>query len=270
MSIRSRALDRFAAWVDAPDAAGGIAAFRRAFAGIWLVYDTFDVAAGTTERAAFWLPHLPSPDLAVVQLVLVVCGLALVFGRHVWPAGMIAAVARGTEAFAFYPLNDFFFGSIVYLLLAHSEGGPFARAAPPRWVRDVLLLELAWVYAATGMLKLSPDWLDGGHLFVRTRYLAQGAHWPYPAPLAHALSSLETDAVLAKIGASGELALAGVVFARRPYWLAVALAVSIHGFGTVVTNVWFFSATMIAAVALLLPRPRSSSATAGARERVIA
>jgi hypothetical protein len=255
MNTRSSALDRLAAWVGAVDPAGGVGSFRRAFAAIWLVYDTFDLAAGATDRCSLWLPHPPSAGLAVVQGVLVASGLALFFGRYVWAAGIIAAAARTTEALAFFPLNDFYFGSIVYLLLAHSEGGPFGGPASPRWVRDVLLFELAWVYAATAVLKLSPDWLGGGHLFVRTQYLAGGSHWPYPAPLARALSSLGTDAVLAKVAAVGELALGGVVLARRPYWLALALAVGIHSFGTLMTNVWFFSATMIAAVALLIPRP---------------
>jgi hypothetical protein len=251
---RSTALDRFASWARAPDAAGGVGAFRSAFAAIWLAYDAFDLAAGATERSSLWLPHPRSGELVALQFVLVVAGLALTLGLGVWTAGVVAAVARAAEAFAFFPLNDFYFGSIVYLLLAHSRGGPFAGGAPPRWVRDALLAELAWVYAATGSLKLSPDWLDGGHLFVRTQYLIRAFGWPYPAPLAHALASLAVDASLARLGAAGELTLAVVVALRRPYWLAVALALAIHGFGALVTNVWFFSATMIAAVALLLPR----------------
>jgi len=149
---------------------------------------------------------------------------------------------------------------VIYLLLAHSEGGPFAGGRAPRWVRDALLLELGWVYATTAVLKLSPDWLDGGHLYVRTQYLVHASAWPYPAPIARALTSTAVDAVLAKIGVLGELTLAIVVLVRRPYWLGVALAVGIHGFGTLATNVWFFSASMIAAVALLVPRRSSGFA----------
>lgn len=260
MSTRSIALEGLARWIASDDPHGGIAAFRRAFAAIWLSYDAFDVVFGATERSALWLPHPRSSDLVAVQLVLVAAGVALVCGWRVWIAGMTAAAARGVEALSFFPLNDFYFASVVYLLVAHSEGGPFSRDAPgrsPRWVRDALLLELAWVYAATAILKLSPDWLDGGHLYVRTQYLVHASAWPYPAPIARALASTTVDAVLAKVGVLGELTLAGVVLARRPYRLGVALAVGIHGFGTLATNVWFFSASMVAAVALLVPRGRS-------------
>jgi hypothetical protein len=257
MSTRSTALDELAQWIASDDPYGGVAAFRRAFAAIWLTYDAFDVVCGATERSALWLPHPRSAGLVAVQLVLVAAGVALVCGWRVWIAGMTAAAARGVEALSFFPLNDFYFASVVYLLLAHGEGGPFARDRSPRWVRDALLLEMAWVYAATATLKLSPDWLDGGHLYVRTQYLAHASAWPYPAPLARALASTKVDAVLATVGILGEFTLAVVVLARRPYWLGVALAVGIHGFGTLATNVWFFSASMVAAVALLVPRPRS-------------
>jgi hypothetical protein len=259
-------LDRLAPlrrWIDAPDPHGGVAAFRRAFAAIWLAYDVDDVVGAATERSCFWLPHPRSSELVVLQLVLVACGLSLVRGRRVWVAGMVAAAARTAEALAFFSLNDFYFGSVMYLLLAHSDGGPFARGPRPecpRWVRDVLLLQIAWVYAATAVLKLSPDWLDGGHLYVRTQYLAHGPGWPYPALLERALASTAVDAWLAKAAVAGELGLAVVAVARRPYWLGAALAVCIHGFGTLVTNVWFFSATMIAAMVLLVPRSQAHAA----------
>jgi hypothetical protein len=230
------------------------------FAAIWVVYDTVDLAAGTTERAALWLPHPRNTDLMALQLLLVVSGTALALGAWVWIAGMTAAAARAYEALAYFPLNDFYFVSVVALLLAHSEGGPFGPRRPPRWVRDALLVELAWVYAWTAILKLSPDWLDGGHLFVRTQYLASGAAWPYPAAVLLAFAQLRVDAAMACLGVAAELTLAFVVLRRAPYWLAVGLALAIHGFGTLVTNVWFFSATMIAAIALAVPRSEGAKA----------
>jgi len=54
-----------------------------------------------------------------------------------------------------------------------------------------------------------------------------------------------------------------VLWARRPYWLGVALVIGIHTFGTLVTNVWFFSAQTIAAVVLLLPRGRPPTVASG-------
>jgi hypothetical protein len=123
-------------------------------------------------------------------------------------------------------------------------------------VRHVLLAELGWIYVATGLLKLNPDWLDGGQLFVRSQYLWNGQNWPYPAIVERALSSVAVDARLSQAGAASEIALGVVLFARRPYWLAAALVLGIHAFGAFVTNVWFFSASMVAGVLILLPRGR--------------
>ncbi len=228
--------------------------YRRVFASIWLVYDAVDLAFGMTERSRIWFPHARSPGLVALQAVLIASGAMLALGRHVWGAGMIAAVARACEALTLFALNDFFFGSVMYLLLAHSDGGPFASGRRPRWVRDALLFQIAFIYLATGVLKLNPDWLAGGELFVRTQYLSRSQGCPYPAPVERALSTLSADGWLARLGAAAEIALAGMVIARRPYSVAVLLAVAVHSFGALVTNVWFFSASMAAGVVVLLPR----------------
>jgi hypothetical protein len=249
-------LARVARWMDAEDDDTRLALFRQAFAGLWLLYDAIDLAWGTTERSLSWFPHARDPRLVVVQIVLLVSGLMLVAGKRIWLFGVLAAAARTTEAVSFFPLNDFYFGSVVYLLLAHSAGGPFAGGRRAKWVRDALLYEFAWVYLATGLLKLNPDWLSGGHLFVRTQYLVRSQWWPFPAPVERAFQSMAVDSALARLGATLEIALAGVLLARRPYWLGVALALAIHVAGAAMTNVWFFSASMIVGVTLLLPRGR--------------
>jgi hypothetical protein len=263
----------FRRWVGARTDGAPVVAFRRVFAAIWLAYDLIDVVWGMTERSRMWLPHERENHLLGLQLILVGCGAMLVLGRGVWTFGMAAAVARAVEARQYFPLNDFYFVAVMYLLLAHSDGGPFSagrdeggsdRPLRPKWVHDVLLAELAWIYFATAALKLNPDWLGGGHLFVRTQYLTLGHGWPYPPPIARALGSLAVDAALARIGVVLEIALAGILAARGRYWIGVSLAVAIHGVGALLTNVWFFSASMIAAVALLLPRtpPARGSFTA--------
>jgi|CZKU01.1.fsa_nt_gi hypothetical protein len=256
MSSASTALDRAPQWLDAQDTGNALVTFRRVLAAIWVVYDVVDLAWGMTERSRIWFPHDRSVELLVLQAVLVVSGVMLVVGRFVWIFGMIAALARGVEAFEFFALNDFFFASVFYLILAHSDGGPFQRGTRPTWVRHVLLAELGWIYVATGLLKLNPDWLDGGQLFVRSQYLWNGQNWPYPAIVERALSSVAVDARLSQAGAASEIALGVVLFARRPYWLAAALVLGIHAFGAFVTNVWFFSASMVAGVLILLPRGR--------------
>lgn len=261
MNLASIALDRFKRWVDAPDDGAGVDVFRRVLAAIWLVYDIIDVTWGMTERSRVWFPHPRTPGLVVVQLVLIASCAVLLTGRAVWVSGMIATGARAFEAMFYFPLNDFFFASVMYLLLAHSKGGPFARGQRPKWVRDTLIAQLGFIYLATGLLKLNPDWLSGGHLFVRTQYLARSHGWPYPLVFENALSSLAVDKWLATIGAAAELTLGAILLLRGPYWIAAMLSVSIHAFGAVTTNVWFFSASMVAGVLLLVPRAPGVAAT---------
>ncbi len=260
MSGSTTALDRFERWLEAQDDGKAVAAFRRVFAAIWVLYDVIDLAWGMTERSRVWFPHDRDPRLVALQGVLIASGVVLALGRYVWVSGMIAAVARATQALVFFSLNDFFFASVVYLLLAHSEGGPFAGAAArlaparPRWVRDALIVQLGWIYVTTGVLKLNPDWLDGGQLFVRTQYLAISHGWPYPDALLRAFTSLPFDAKLSRVGAASEIALGVTMLARGPYWLAAMLAIGIHAFGALITNVWFFPVSMAAGVLLLMPR----------------
>jgi hypothetical protein len=248
--------ERFARWIDAQDEGDNVPRFRRVFCAIWVFYDALDAMWGLTERGRIWLPHPRDPGLLLLQVSLVWSGAMLVVGRRIWMFGMVAFAARLSEGLLYFRLNDFYMVSVVYLFLAHSDGGPSASGQRPRWVRDALLVQFGWIYLATGVLKLNPDWLGGGHLFVRTQYLAL-LGWPYPKWLVLAFRSLVLDGLLAKVAAALEISLAAVLFARRPYWLAVLLALAIHGFGTLMTNVWFFSASMIAAVWLLMPRPGS-------------
>ncbi len=263
MNFAASARKRARAWVDADDDSGALARFRATYFAIWLVYDTLDVAMGYTERARDWFPHPRSIELVALQLGLVASGLLMLATRRVYFYGMMSTALRLMVALIFFRLNDFLFCAVVTLLLAHSDGGPFGSDRKPKWVRDVLLVQLGWVYFATALLKANPDWLSGGHLFVRTEYLARGLGWPYPPFLRAAFASLPVDAALAKLAIGSELLLAGVLWARRPYWLGVALVIGIHTFGTLVTNVWFFSAQTIAAVVLLLPRGRPPTVASG-------
>jgi hypothetical protein len=240
-------------YLERQDEEGAVTRARRWFAGIWLVYDVLDVIASGTERSTHWLPEPRDMGLLATQLVLIVCGVELVRNRMPYAFGMLAVAARLLET-RHLLLNDFYFYAVVMLLLAHGDGGPFERGKRPLWVRHALLVELGWIYFATGVLKLNDAWLGGGHLFVRTEYLSRGFHWPYPAPLHTAFQSLHFDAALARMAAAAELALALVLWLRRPYWLGVALVIGIHTFATLVTNVWFFSASIIALVMILLPR----------------
>ncbi len=252
---------RFARWLDSQDDGVAVAMFRRVFAWIWVSYDAIDLAWGITERSRNWFQHARSPGIVALQVTLVASGVMLALGRRVWGSGMIAAGARAAEAFVFFSLNDFFFVSVVCVLLAHSNGGPFERTRHPRWIRDVLLVQFAWIYVATGVLKLNPDWLDGGSSSSGRSTCGAAPAGSYPGALEKAFLSTAFDARrLCQVGAALEITLGAVLFARRPYWLAAALALAIHGFGALVTNVWFFSASMIAGVLILPPWPGAPGA----------
>lgn len=235
------------------DEDGAVRKTRRSFAGVWLIYDVVDTLAGGIEHARDWMPHSASVTLVATHLVLIACGIQLVRDRQPFVWGLIAVGARFVETYE-YGLNDFYYYVLMMLLLAHGDGGPFEKGKKPLWVRHALLAQLGWVYFATAVLKLNADWLSGGQLFARTEYLVRGFDWPYPSFVRHAFQSAHFCAILAYVAVIGELLLAFVLLARRPYWLGVVLVAGIHGFAMVVTNVWFFSVSNIVAVTLLLPR----------------
>lgn len=245
-------------WIAAEDDTASVPRFRRVFCGIVLAYDVVDVVLGATEHEGDWFPHPRNTEMLLLQLGLIACGVCLVLGKCVYGAGIASAALRFWQA-RIFALNDFHFFAVVTLLVAHGNGGPF-KAGPkhPKWVRDVLLAQVAFVYAATAWLKLGPSWVGGDGIFVRTSFLREANHWPYPAFVAHALANKAIDAWLARAAVVAEFSLASVLAVRRPYWLAVALCVGIHTFGALATNVWFFSAAMISCVVLLLPRRRES------------
>jgi hypothetical protein len=241
------------------DEDGSVRRTRRAFAGVWLVYDLVDSLAGAVEHARDFLPHPPSFTLAVAHVALIVCGIQLVRDRRPFVYGLLAAGARLVETTQ-YGLNDFFYYATLMLLMAHGDGGPFETGKRPLWVRHALLAELAWIYLSTALLKLNADWLGGGQLFARAEYLVIAFDWPYPSFVRAALGSMRVCSILAWAGVGAELLLALVLAARRPYWLGILLVAAIHGFAMAVTNVWFFSVSNVVVVALLLPRRSPAAA----------
>ncbi len=249
----SPATERFVAWAHAEGDAAPLVRFRRAFAAIWLVYDLLDLTTCGTARIHDWLGTGSPARLVALQAGLVACEMVMLVGR---PANLVAtftiaaAVLRGLEWREFLRLNDFAYFAVIALILAHAETGGVRRARTPRWPRDVLVWQAAWIYAATGLMKLNPTWLSGRHLFVRLEYL-RALGWPYPAVVARCADALPCDATLAWLGVGAELALAILLVVRPRRWLVTPLAVGIHAFGALATNVWFFGPSLVAQVALL-------------------
>jgi hypothetical protein len=112
----------------------------------------------------------------------------------------------------------------------------------------VLRYQTAWIYLATGVLKLNPHWLSGDHLWVRQRYLTEVIEWPIPAGIAARMASPAVSRALAWGGAASELGLAVMLLVRAPRKVVVGAAVLIHGFAALALNVWFFGASMVAQV----------------------
>jgi hypothetical protein len=256
----STVLERLRRWVDHEVDDAGLLRFRSAFGLVWLVYDVCDLLCAGTATSGWWLagvvgaPH----SLKLLQLGLIACELAMVCGSFAFVAPLAAAALRGAEAYRFVRLNEFFYFIVVALLLSQVPAGAGSRRAHavrvPGWVHDALRWQTAWIYLASGFFKLNTAWLSGGHLHVRHAYLAEVVGWPYPRALVPWLTDPAVDARLAWVAAGSELLLGALVAAGRPAAGIVALAVAIHAYGALGTNVWFFGASMVLQVVLLVPR----------------
>jgi hypothetical protein len=251
--------DRFRRWALAKTDAGPIARFRIAFAAVWLAYDALDLVTRGTAACSRWYEapdHAPR-QIVLVQVGLIACEIALLLGFRVGLAAMVAVFLRYLEWDTFLRLNDFQYFMVTALILAWTRdtGGILKPAwegvRVPAWPREVLILQAAWMYTATALLKCSPAWLDGGQLFVRHQYLAARG-WPFPGFYLRWVSSLGFNAGLARMAVAGELALAFLLVFHRRRALVVPLSVAIHGFAALSSNVWFFGASCVAQVALLV------------------
>ena len=256
--MRFAAADRFRRWVAAETSPLPLARFRIAFAAIWLAYDALDLATGATAHQLNPVDPLAGVwALRALQGLLVVGEIALLLGVRPRIAALGCAALRAVVAWRFFALNDFLYFSVTaaILSLARSGGalavGTRTDERVPRWPQDLLVLQAAWIYFATGLLKLNPVWLSGGHLFVRFQYLIAAYGWPYPHAFQRCAASLACDSVLAWCGAGAELLLAVLLAAGVARRYVVPLAVGIHLFAALALDVFFFGASMVAQVALL-------------------
>jgi Vitamin K-dependent gamma-carboxylase len=271
--MRRYAAERLRAWVAQETASRSTRAFRIVFAAIWLVYDTLDLTGSATAQLADWTATRAPAGLVGTQAALVVCEMALVLlgDRWVLPVGGLAVILRAIE-WSSFRLNDFAYYMVTMAVVAHTRGPGLlptrgrtpgaAEGRAARWPRDVLVWQAGWMYLASGLLKLNPSWLSGGHLLVRFRYLA-ALGWPYPTFIRQCTDSLRCDHVLAVAGATAELCLGAVLFLRPSRRIALPLAIAIHGFGALMTNVWFFGASLVAQVGLLAEVETERSAAEG-------
>lgn len=247
------AAERFARWTRAEIPGEGVRRFRIAFAAIWLVYDALDLCLkGTAINQWVGGASLPVVGLTALQLGLIAAEIGLLSGRRARSCALAACVLRAVEAYFYLRLNDFYYFSVVALILSQCRLDRDG-AREPAWARDVLLLQAAWMYFATGLLKTSALFLSGGHLYVRHQYLLTALGWPYPAFYRDLVSTLSGNALLARLGLLGEFSLAALLALRAPKRPTVALALALHLFAALALNVFFFGASMIVQVAFLIP-----------------
>lgn len=232
--------------------------FRIAFAAIWLVYDLLDLIYAGTAREFWAVPNRGIPHkLAIVQILLIAFEALLLLGWRPRITALAAFAVRTYES-TFLPLNDFFYFCIIALILSQSdcENGDEPAAA---WPRDLLVLQAAWIYFASSLLKLNAPFLSGGDLYVRQNYLATALSWHYPDFYLAWISTLAGNAVLAWGAVSAEMSLSLVLFgwwwfparAHRFRAAAIVLAVAVHGFAAATMNVYFFGMSLVAQIVLL-------------------
>lgn len=256
--MSSAVLNGFHEWIRARTARRPLVLFRIIFAAVWLTYDLIDVSMGETFKQIWFLRAPVEPRWIIdAQVVLIVCEVGLLLGWRARWFAFAAFLARSVESW-FYPLNDFLYYSVTALILSlcDCEKAPLNAPEALAWPRDLLVLQTAWIYSASAIFKLNPDFLSGGDLFVRQNYTASILPIPYPGWYLELISHLEVSRALAWLGVGGELMLGVLLFlwwwwperrrfSRVPVWV---LAASIHGCALFTLNVFFFSVSMLAQV----------------------
>jgi hypothetical protein len=249
----------FKNWLRSTTSSVPLIRFRFVFAVIWLIYDLMDLISQGTQ-GSFWfyrdrtVPH----QIVIFQVFLILCELSVVLGFKPRTSLLLACIFRALEAYLF-PLNDFLYFCVTALLLAHFDDSFSEKKGKGQaWVRDVIVLETAWIYLSTVFLKLNPFWLSGGDLYARQMFHIASHNWLYPEFYKKWVTHILFNESLACAAVLFEFVLAVTLI----YWcfgkqkkyaskLAAILVVLIHGFAALALNVWFFSASMIAQVIFL-------------------
>ncbi|MBI3295751.1 MAG: hypothetical protein HYZ71_13580 [Deltaproteobacteria bacterium] len=261
-------VERWRRWVGETTDHNPYIALRIGFALVWLTYDLMDLFYGGTQGVLWLVPDQTfHRAIQLSQLGVIFCEVGLLIGWRARWFAVGALLARGLEAYIF-PLNDFLYYCVSVFLLAQSECSNADRGKAVRiWPRDVFVIETAWIYLSTALMKVNTEFLSGGDLYVRQNYLATARDWWFPDLYRQWIAALSHNAILAWMGVIGEAALGAVLVAwwfwprhRRVFFLAaLGLTSAIHAFGAAMCNVFFFSASMIVQVGCLTHTRRQRS-----------
>jgi len=261
-------VNKFHRWLKSTSLRGTVDSFRIVFAAIWLIYDLLDISLGETVKI-LWFYRGPFYSLSVIssQVILIFCELGLLLGwrpRSLAFLAFLAFLARSYES-CFVPLNDFFYFTVIALILSQCEGRRGKRSVGgtsknvAAWPRDLLVAQTAWIYFASAFLKLNPFFLSGGDLYVRQNYEVAVLPLYYPEFYRSWISTLTGNGILAGLAVTMEMSLALILLSwllwphrrHRLHVLASCLALGIHGYAAYNLNVFFFGASMIAQVFFL-------------------
>jgi hypothetical protein len=245
---------RFNSWISKEAPAKPFLLLIRVFGCLWLFYDVIDLffqqARIEIEVGGF---PIPTKYIFLCQLFLIFSEVGMVLRPQVSFFILIAFLARLAEIW-FFPVNDFcFYCVIAFILFQFSFKSKGDKKSVNLWPRDILVLEMAWIYFCSALLKLGPHFFSGGDLYVRNNYIANIVPIHYPSSYFDLISSLSNNSLFSKLGLGAEfflsIALAGwLVFSRhrKPLRaLIIALALAIHGYAMVFLNVIFFGFSIV-------------------------
>ena len=242
---------RFRNWVAETCDQTPLIYFTRVFAAIWLVYDAIDLSQSQI-LTNFWFMGAPiQPQLVIAsQIGVIVCEVGMLIGFYPRLFALGAVIARAALAVKF-PLNDYSYFCVTALILSQCK---FAERKA--WPRDILVLQTAWIYFTSAILKMNPSFFRGGDLYVRQNYVAAVLPFPYPSFYRNWIADIHNDALMAGLGIAIELLLAGTLFFwwrltwRRGVFrgLSILLAASVHLYAAYALNVFFFGASILAQV----------------------
>jgi hypothetical protein len=257
---------RFDEWINRRIPGRDLMRFRTAFALIWVIYDCIDFATGQT--LGFINGMMPGSNAGLldwIQVALIACGVLVVLGVRARTFLAVGVLMRLAESY-FFPLNDFFYQAVIGSILCalDFDGARKNPGSVSAWPRTVLLLQTAWIYFASAILKLNPSFLSGGDLVVRHQHQLAVSLLPYPDFFRSGVSSLTVNQAMAWATVIFELALPVVLLlatmGKRPQkgfrWAVLTLAILIHGYAAFGLNVFFFSASLLAQIYFLSREPR--------------
>jgi hypothetical protein len=195
---------------------------------------------------------LATPVLASM-LVVLRGGAALSLLVGLWPRA--SALLLGVSGYALMASDRFRYLHHLHLLWTSClllALVPWSARPLPKWPLTLIRWQVLVIYAASGVAKLDPQWLDGSTLeqLAAHRLIDPGVVEVVGAPL------------LAQLTCATELILVPLLMWPRTRWVGIALAIAFHLSTDTVMVVSTFPVVMIALVVTFAPTRRERTRAA--------